>query len=101
MSAGRSGEIRLKPPPSSGGVVTQGEGKMLNHNHQPEPVPEARSPGVILDRALANARRDEQPRGWLSEALREAADPHTVIDAARTCVGVAGLMLVILSGLGG
>lgn len=74
---------------------------MLNHNHQSEPLPEARSPGVILDRALANARRQEQPRGVLSEALREAADPCTVIDVARTCVGVAGLVLVILGGLGG
>lgn len=74
---------------------------MRHHNHQSEPIPEARSPSVILDRALANARRQEQPRGVPSEAVREAADPHTVIDAARTCVGVAGLMLVILSGLGG
>ena len=73
---------------------------MLYHNHQ-EPLPEARSPAVILDRALANARRDEQPLGWLSEALREVADPHTMIDAARTFVGVTGLALVILSGLGG
>lgn len=74
---------------------------MLNHNHQSDPLPEARSPGVILDRALAAARQQEQPRGMLHEALRELADPRTVIDAARTCVGVAGLVLVILSGLGG
>lgn len=73
---------------------------MRYHNHQ-EPLPEARTPAVILDRALADARRDEQPRGWLSGALREVTDPPTMIDAARTCVGVAGLMLVILSGLGG
>lgn len=73
---------------------------MLHHSHQ-EPLPEARSPGVILDRALANARRQEQPRGMLSEAVREAADQRTVIDAARTCLGVAVLMLVILNGLGG
>lgn len=66
-----------------------------------QPLPEARSPAVILDRALANARRDEQPRGWLSEALREAADPRTMIDAVRTFVGVAGLVVVILGGLGG
>mgnify|MGYP000982389071 FL=1 len=66
-----------------------------------QPLPEARSPAVILDRALANARRDEQPRGWLSEALREVTDPRTMIDAARTFVGVAGLVVVILGGLGG
>lgn len=74
---------------------------MPNYNHQSEPLPEARSPAVILNRALADARRQEQPRGVLSEAVREAADPHTLIDAARTCVGVVGLVLVILSGLGG
>lgn len=73
---------------------------MRYHNHQ-EPLPEARSPAVILDRALANARRDEQPRGWLSEALREAADPRTVLDAALTFGGVAGLVVVLLGGLGG
>lgn len=74
---------------------------MRYHNHQSEPLPEASTPAVILDRALADARRQEQPRGVLSEALREATDPRTVIDTARTCVGVAGLALVILSGLGG
>ncbi len=69
-------------------------------NHQ-EPIPEARSPAVILDRALTDACWQDEPRGWLSEALREAADPRTMIDAARTLVGFAGLVLVILGGLGG
>lgn len=74
---------------------------MHNHAHQSDPIPEARSPGVILDRALANARRQEQPHGVLREALRELADPRTVLDAALTFGGVAGLVLVILGGLGG
>lgn len=61
---------------------------MLNHNHQSDPLPEARSPAVILDRALANARhlpiidRDmikDSVRGTLHEAVRPATIAELIV----------------------
>ncbi len=58
---------------------------MHNYNHQSEPLPEARSPGVILDRALANARRPsfidrEMIADAIRETLRETAQPATIAE---------------------
>ena len=58
---------------------------MLNHNHQSNPLPEARSPGVILDRALANARRPplvdrDMVADSVRETLREALRPATIAE---------------------
>lgn len=55
---------------------------MRYHTHQ-EPIPEARSPGVILDRALANARRPplvdrDMVEDSIRETLREALRPATI-----------------------
>jgi len=74
---------------------------MLERNHRSELLPEARTPAAILDRALAQAGPPDPPRGWLREALRELSDPRTVLDAALTFGGVAGLVLVLLGALGG
>lgn len=58
---------------------------MLNHNHQSEPLPEARSPGVILDRALANARRPplvdrDMVADSVRETMREVVQPATIAE---------------------
>lgn len=58
---------------------------MRHHNHQSEPLPEARSPGVILDRALANARRPplvdrDMVADSVRETMREVCDPATIAE---------------------
>lgn len=57
---------------------------MLNHTHQ-EPIPEARSPAVILDRALTDARRPplvdrDMIAGSIRETLRDAVQPATIAE---------------------
>lgn len=52
---------------------------------QPHPLPEARSPGVILDRALADAQRlpiidREMITDAIRETLREALQPATIAE---------------------
>ena len=52
---------------------------------QPQPLPEARSPGVILDRALANARRQsfidrEMVAAAVRETMRDALRPATIAE---------------------
>ena len=58
---------------------------MLNHNHQSNPLPEALSPGVILDRALANARRPplvdrDMVEDSIRETLRETVQAATIAE---------------------
>lgn len=74
---------------------------MLERNHRSDPLPEARTPAVILDRALAGARRQDEPRGWLSEALRELADPRTVLEMFAIPIALAGLVTIIVAAVGG
>ena len=57
---------------------------MRYHAHQ-EPLPEAHSPAVILDRALADAQRlpiidREMITDAISETLREAVQPATIAE---------------------
>lgn len=57
---------------------------MRRHNHQ-YPLPEARSPAVILDRALANARRPplvdrDMVADSVRETMREALRPATIAE---------------------
>jgi hypothetical protein len=58
---------------------------MRHYNHQSEPLPEARSPAVILDRALANACRPQLVDGDMIKdsvrgTLREALQPATIAE---------------------
>lgn len=57
---------------------------MRHHNHQ-EPIPEARSPAVILERALADARHPpvidrEMIADAIRETMREAVQPATIAE---------------------
>ena len=72
--------------------------EQIQHAHQ-EPLPEARTPAVILDRALADARRQEQPRGLVREALRESVQPATIAELIVLFVCcIAPAAILFLSG---
>ena len=73
--------------------------EQIQHAHQ-EPLPEARTPAVILDRALTDAyRRHEQPRGIVYEALLEAGQPATIAELIVLFVCcIAPAAILFLSG---
>ena len=74
---------------------------MRYHNHQ-EPLPEAKSPAVILDRALAAAREPAQRKlEPVRDTLRELTDPRAVVEIFAIPIALAGLVTVIVAAVGG
>lgn len=77
------------------------EKTMFDRDKQADTLPDARSPAVILERALAAAREFNRRLEPVHDTLRELTDPRTMVEIFAIPTALAGLVTVILAGVGG